>query len=96
MPSRLLDSRRYRRRLSVSMPDHTADELLSLARGQHHREPTDALGAAGRALLGAIPARCPVVRKPVCYRGDCRHYQPAGGAHPEATAMPQRRRRAKQ
>ena len=31
MLSRLYDSRRYRRRLSVSMPDHTADELLGLA-----------------------------------------------------------------
>ena len=31
MPSPLLDSRRYRRRLSVSLPDHTADELLRLA-----------------------------------------------------------------
>ena len=29
--SRLFDSRRYRRRLSVSMPDHTADELHGLA-----------------------------------------------------------------
>ena len=31
MSSRLFDSRRYGRRLSVSMPDQTADELLSLA-----------------------------------------------------------------
>ena len=31
MSSRLFDSRRYHRRLSVSMPDQTADELLSLA-----------------------------------------------------------------
>ena len=31
MSSRLFDSRRYHRRLSVSMPDHTADELLRLA-----------------------------------------------------------------
>ena len=29
--SRLFDARRYRRRLSVSMPDHTADELHGLA-----------------------------------------------------------------
>ena len=29
--SRLFDSRRYRRRRSVSLPDHTADELLGLA-----------------------------------------------------------------
>ncbi len=45
--------------------------------------PTPPPGAAGRA-------------EPVCYRGDCRWYQGAGGAHPEATAKPQRRRRAKQ
>ncbi len=31
MSSRLFDSRRYHRRLSVSMPDQTADELLELA-----------------------------------------------------------------
>ena len=31
MSSRLFDSRRYGRRLSVSMPDQTADELLRLA-----------------------------------------------------------------
>ena len=31
MSSRLFDSRRYHRRLSVSMPDQTADELLRLA-----------------------------------------------------------------
>ena len=31
MSSRLFDSRRYHRRLSVSMPDQTADELLGLA-----------------------------------------------------------------
>ena len=29
--SRLFDSRRYHRRLSVSMPDQTAEELLRLA-----------------------------------------------------------------
>ena len=58
-------------------------------------------GAAGRAERagahesGAIPARCPVVGEPVCYRADCRWYQGAGCAHPEATAKPQRRRRAK-
>ena len=31
MSSRLFDSRRYHRRLSVSMPDHTAEELHGLA-----------------------------------------------------------------
>ena len=31
MSARLFDARRYRRRLSVSMPDQTADELLGLA-----------------------------------------------------------------
>ena len=31
MSSRLFDSRRYHRRLSVSMPDQIADELLGLA-----------------------------------------------------------------
>ena len=31
MVSRLFDSRRYGRRLSVSLPEHTADELDGLA-----------------------------------------------------------------
>ena len=40
---------------------------------------------------GAIPAKCPVVNRPVCYRADCRHYQHGGCAHPEAV-RPKRRR----
>ena len=60
------------------------------------RPPPEANGRAGGALGAVIPAICPVVGKPVCYRGDCRWYQGAGCAHPEATAAkPQRRRRAK-
>lgn len=34
----------------------------------------------------AIPARCPVLGKPVCYRADCRHYQSGGCVHPQAVA----------
>ena len=37
--------------------------------------------ARGRA---EIPAICPVVGRPVCYRADCRHYLAGGCAHPEA------------
>ena len=41
----------------------------------------------------AIPALCPVVNRPVCYRADCRHWS-AGCAHPEAvTRRPRRRHR---
>ena len=59
------------------------------------KAPPGAAGRAERTLGAAIPAICPVVGKPVCYRGDCRWYQGAGCAHPEATAKPRRRRRAK-
>ena len=55
--------------------------------------PAAANGRAGGALYAAIPATCPVVGKPVCYRGDCRWYQGGGCAHPEATAKPLRSRR---
>ena len=41
----------------------------------------------------AIPARCPVVNRPVCYRADCHHYQHGGCAHPEAVRPERRRRR---
>ena len=34
-----------------------------------------AADGAGAHESGAIPARCPVVRRPVCYRQDCRHWQ---------------------
>ena len=53
--------------------------------------PAEATGRAeraGAAILGAVPATCPVVGKPVCYRGDCRHYQSGACAHPAATAKP--------
>ena len=42
-------------------------------------------GGALGAIPGAIPAECPVVGKPVCYRQDCRHWS-NGCAHPEAYA----------
>ncbi len=41
----------------------------------------------------AIPARCPVVGRPVCYRADCRHYQHGGCVQPEAVRRPPRRPR---
>ena len=59
--------------------------------------PPAANGHPGGALstnIPAIPVRCPVVGMPVCYYGDCRHYQSAGCAHPAATAKPKRRRPA--
>ena len=59
-------------------------------------EATGRAERAGAAILGAVPATGPVVGKPVCYRGDCRHYQSAACAHPAATAKPQRRHHAKQ
>ena len=46
--------------------------------------PPRARGREG-AAPGAIPAKCPVVGKPVCYRQDCRHWS-NGCAHPEARA----------
>ena len=51
-------------------------------------------GGAPSTNIPAIPVRCPVVGMPVCYYGDCRHYQSAGCAHPAATAKPKRRRPA--
>ena len=59
------------------------------------RPPPEANGRAGGALGAVIPAICPVVGKPVCYRCDCWHYQGGGCGHPEATAKPRRRHRAK-
>ncbi len=41
----------------------------------------------------AIPARCPVVGKAVCYYADCRHWSGGGCAHPEAVRPRRRRRR---
>ena len=79
--------------------DHAKTALRALRRGKVANSPPEAAGRAERAGAhesGAIPARCPVLGKPVCYRCDCRHYQGGGCAHPEATAAkPQRRRRAK-
>ena len=48
-----------------------------------------AAGVQSTAIHG-IPARCPVVGTPVCYQGDCRHYQGGGCTHPEAVSRPQR------
>lgn len=53
----------------------------------------EATGAPGP---GAIPARCPVVGKPLYYYADCRHWQGARCAHPEAVSKPRRRRPAAQ
>ncbi|MDE0362313.1 MAG: hypothetical protein OXI74_14180, partial [Rhodospirillaceae bacterium] len=61
--------------------------------------PSEAAGGAeatGAPVPGAIPARCPVVGKPVCYYADCRHWQGERCAHPEALSKPRRRRRAAQ
>ena len=52
--------------------------------------------ATGAPVPGAIPARCPVVGKAVCYYDRCHHYQGAGCAHPEALSKPRRSRRAAQ
>ena len=57
--------------------------------------PPESTGHAGPALgaePAAIPARCPVVVRAVCYYADCRHYQRGGCVHPEAV-RPRRRRR---
>ena len=51
-----------------------------------------AADGAGAHESGAIPARCPVVDRLVCYYDGCRHWQ-GGCAHPEATAKRRRRRR---
>ena len=54
-------------------------------------------GAADGALSAdsaAVPARCPVLGRAVCYRQDCRHWSADRCAHPERDKRtPQRRRR---
>ena len=52
-----------------------------------------AADGAGAHESGAIPARCPVVGKPVCYFADCRHWQGGSCAHPDAADKPRPRRR---
>ena len=52
-----------------------------------------AADGAGAHESGAIPARCPVVGKPVCYFADCRHWQGGSCAHPGAADKPRPRRR---
>ena len=47
---------------------------------------------AGTPNGAAIPARCPVVGKPICYRADCHHYQHGGCVHPEAVRGWRKRR----
>ena len=60
------------------------------------KTPPEAAGRRDGAVTHesvAIPALCPVVNRPVCYRADCRHWS-AGCAHPEAvTRRPRRRNR---
>ena len=59
--------------------------------------PSEAAGGAeatGAPVPGAIPDRCPVVGKPVCYYADCRYWQGERCAHPEAVSKPGRRRAA--
>lgn len=48
-------------------------------------------GAAGAQEAAAPPARCPVVRRPICYYDNCRHYQGGRCAHPEAVSSRRRR-----
>ena len=57
MSSRLFDSRRYHRRLSVSMPDATADELHGLA---------DAAGVPVAAVIReALRRALPAIRREI-------------------------------
>ena len=44
--------------------------------------------AAKAAITAAKPETCPVVGRPVCYYGDCRHWSGAGCAHPSAVSAP--------
>jgi len=39
---------------------------------------------AGAHESGVIPARCPVVRRPVCFYDNCQHFIGDRCAHPEA------------
>ena len=57
----------------------TPDRLRSGPAGENRRT-----NGAGTPNGVAIPARCPVVGLPVCYRADCRHYQHGGCVHPKA------------
>ena len=66
----------------------TPDRLRSGPAGENRRT-----NGAGTPNGVAIPARCPVVGLPVCYRADCRHYQHGGCVHPKAVRRPPRRRR---
>ena len=67
----------------------------AVTRPQQQSDTGESAGPAG-ATLGVepatIPARCPVVGKPVCYRDGCRHFQGGGCVHPEVV-RPRRRRR---
>ena len=71
MPSRLFDSRRYDRRLSVSMPDQTADELLRLAASAG----VPVAAVIREALRRALPA----------IRREIKRNAAAGGPLPAAT-----------
>ena len=67
---------------------------VTAPREQSGPTPPESAGRAGTALgaePAAIPARCPVVRRPVCYRQDCRHWS-NGCAHPEAVTRSRRPR----
>ena len=57
--------------------------------GDERVEVVTAVQAAPVAAPG-IPARCPVVGKPVCYRGDCRHWSGGGCGHADLTAKKNR------
>ena len=84
-------SRRFRQTAPKNIAHNGA---VTAPREQSQNTPESAGRAepALGALPAAIPARCPVVGRPVCYRQDCRHYQ-GGGVHPEAVRRPRRRRR---
>ena len=87
--------------LFEGLPDVTAPpdravggaETASRARAGAPKAPPAARGRAERSPghdSGAIPAKCPVVGKPVCQYADCRHWTDRC-AHPEVN-RPRRRR----
>ena len=88
--------------LLFEAPDGTAADAQARENGAQaapprqggNTAPSEAAGGAeatGTPVPGAIPARCPVVGNPVCYYADCRYWQGARCAHPEAVSKPGRR-----
>ena len=63
----------------------------SISDTQAHPVPGERSHASGKAgIPAARPETCPVVGRPVCYYGDCRHWSGAGCAHPSAVSAPLR------